>query len=169
MQLKIIRIRGQCRGRSPTTRGPGVVSSQQSAVSSLQSAVWNHGTLELWNQKLEPGTGIRNPESGIRNHTLSLVKRRYGEMRKKIFALRSSLIEYLVTSFENQLKLLTLLMHQARDWPARTCPAHHWITRNRDNDRSDNPPSPAKKWRDERGMPVPITIEQSNNERINEL
>ena len=111
MQLKIIRIRGQCRGRPPTTNnsreGPGTESGLQSAVSGLE-----HGT---------PARATESIQSGSWNPEPSGVTRRWSDLRST-----NSTIVHRNHVFKNSL---------ARDWPGYTCSSIPGIKKNRDKDR----------------------------------
>jgi hypothetical protein len=116
MQLKIVRIRGQCRGRPPTRApnkdGPEPVGGQQSAVGSLRSAVWNRGS----------------PDE-------SVFKRR----RRHWYRVLDPELKHI----NSRLKTQDSKLPHARDWVNITCSASTSINRNRDNDRSGTRVEPA--------------------------
>ena len=161
-QLKIIRIRGHCRGRPPTedsqqsaARGsPFAVSGQRSAVSGLEP--WNPGTLKLWNLGTRnplPGTPIR--ESSVTLSALSalVVKRQRGSpgtFHNRRFGIWSSIrrMGFGIYGSKRSIPLHPL----PRAWPDITCSTIRATGLNRDNDSRKERVSLAGKRRDRKDM-----------------
>jgi len=161
MQLKIIRIRGQCRGHPPTRGAPrdelGAVVSRQSAVVRLEH--WNTGTLEpivvkrRWGEEssvVSRQSAVKPPGHLVHLSDLSalVVKRR---CRLK-FKVQSS--KFKVQNSELRTQHSELSTHLSRDWVNHTCSVKPDIKKNRHKHRWRATCQPAGKWQGGRGMPV---------------
>jgi len=148
MQIKIIRIRGQCRGRPPTTirEGPDRWDVE---IPDSGFHIPGDGILELWNFGTMEPSGVKRrwgePRS-VGSHQLAAGSRRSAARNLKvgIWNPGSGIPDPEAYGFH---------ISRARDWVNYTCSVSFIITRDRDKDRSVTIAGPAEKWRDRRSMP----------------